>query len=348
MESLICNLPIELLTDPAWKPDRETDIQMFLSVPDITSKEQLPGGLRNLTLALIADRFPHTAWTHVYTDGSAEEEMKNGGSGVYIRYSDGDTTSLSVPGGLQCSNYRAEILAISTAAEHLLESRKKMGNIAIFTDSLSTLQAINSAGPDQMIQGLHSSLAKLTAQSSVSLQCVPAHVGLTENEKVDRLAKIGSQAPQTQNPITYREAKTLLHSRYNGDWKKYNGGYQANLDPIWRLERAQQTTIFRLRTGHCDLSAHLKRTGISDTSLCECGQADQTPDHVLQSCPENAERRQLTWPQGADLATKLWGWFCGINRTEDLTRRRSATSISVWQHVFTDPSLRYTRMLLVR
>ena len=51
--------------------------------------------------------------------------MKNGGSGVYIRYSDGDTTSLSVPGCLQCSNYRAEILAICTSAEHLMESRKK-------------------------------------------------------------------------------------------------------------------------------------------------------------------------------------------------------------------------------
>ena len=130
-----------------------------------------------------------------------------------------------------------------------------MGNIAIFTDSLSTLQALNSADPDQMIQGLHSSLAKLTAQFTVSLQWVPAHVGLTGNEKADRLAKIGNQAPQTQNPVTYREAKTLLHSRYNGDWKKYNGGYQAHLDPIWRLEPAQQTTIFRLRTGHCGLSS---------------------------------------------------------------------------------------------
>ena len=198
--------------------------------------------------------------------------MKNGGSGVYIRYSDGDTTSLSVPGGLQCSNYRAEILAISTAAEHLLESRKKMGSIAIFTDSLSTLQALNSADPDQMIQGLHSSLAKLTAQFTVSLQWVPAHVGLTGNEKADRLAKIGSQAPQTQNPVTYRETKTLLHSRYNGDWKKQNGGYEAHLDPIWRLERAQQTTIFHLRTGHCGLSAHLKRIGISNTS---CMSADK-------------------------------------------------------------------------
>ena len=129
------DVPVELLTDPGWKLDREADIHMFLSVPSITSKEQLPGELRNLTLALIADRFPHTAWTHVYTDGSAEEGMKNGGSGVYIRYSDGDITSLSVPGGLQCSSYRAEILAISTAAEHLLESGKQMGNIAILFDS---------------------------------------------------------------------------------------------------------------------------------------------------------------------------------------------------------------------
>ena len=185
----IVDVPIELLTDPAWKPDKEADIQMLLSVPGITSKEELPGKLRNLTLALASDRFPHTAWTHVYTDGSAKEGMKNGGSEVYIRYSDGDTTSLSVPSGLQCSNYRAEILAICTAAEHLLERRKKMGNIAIFTDSLSTLQALNSADPDQIIQSQYSSLAKLTAQFSVSLQWVPAHVGLTGNVKSRQTCK---------------------------------------------------------------------------------------------------------------------------------------------------------------
>ena len=182
-----------------------------------------------------------------------------------------------------------------------------MGNVAIFTDTLSTLQALNSADPDQMIQGLHSSLVKLTAQFPVSLQWVPAHVELTGNKTADGLAKIDSQALQTQNPITYREAKTLLHSPFNGDWKKDNGGYQAHLNPIWRLERAQQTAIFRLRTWHCCLSAHLKRIGISDISLCQCGQADQSPDNVLQSCPKYAETRQQRLPHSADLATKLWG-----------------------------------------
>ena len=202
-----------------------------------------------------------------------------------------------------------------------------MGNIAIFTDSLSALPALNSSNPDQMIQGLHSSLARLTAQSPESLQWVPAHMGLTGNETADRLAKIGSKARQTQNPVTYKEAKTLFHSRYNGDWKKENGGYQAHLDPIWRLERAQQTTIFRLCAGHCGLSAHLKRIGISDTSLCWCGRADQTPDHVLQSCLKYAERHQLTWLQGAKLATKLWG------SVEDLCRMAGfveSAGLKIW------------------
>ena len=92
--------PVELLTDPAWRPDRETDVQMFLTVQGITTKDQLPGELRNKS----ADRFTHKIWTHVCTDRSAEEGMKNGSSRVCIRYPDGDITSLSVPGGLQCSS----------------------------------------------------------------------------------------------------------------------------------------------------------------------------------------------------------------------------------------------------
>ena len=241
--------------------------------------------------------------------------MKNGGSGVYIRYPDGDTTSPSAPGGLQCSNYRAKVLAICTAAQHPLESGKHMGNIAIFIDSLPTLQVLNSADPDQMIQGLHSSLAKLTAQYAVSLQWVSAHVGLTGNETADRLAKIGSQAPQTQSPVTYREAKTFLHSRFDGAWRE-------RWIPWPYLETGAGPADHYFQ---CGLSAHLKRIGISDTSLCR--QTDQTPDHVLQSCPKYAERRQLTWLHGADLTTELWG------SAEDLCRMAgfvASTGLKIW------------------
>nr|KAG5685356.1 hypothetical protein BaRGS_005428 [Batillaria attramentaria] len=54
-----------------------------------------------------------------------------------------------------------------------------------------------------------------------------------------------------------------------------------------------QTTIYRLlRTGHCGLRAHLKRIGVADTALCQCGLADQTPSHVLRDCPLHEEMRQ--------------------------------------------------------
>ena len=44
--------------------------------------------------------------------------------------------------------------------------------VFIFTDSMSTLQALDSAGPDQLIQSLHSSLARQTALTTVTLQWV--------------------------------------------------------------------------------------------------------------------------------------------------------------------------------
>ena len=128
--------------------------------------------------------------------------MKNGGNGVYVIYPDGDITSLSVPGGLSAPAIELRYWPFAQL-QSTCKTVGKMGNIAIFIDSLTTLQALNSVDPDQMIQGLHSSLAKLTAQFSVSLQLVPAHVGLAGNETADRLAKIGRKTPQTQNPVTY-------------------------------------------------------------------------------------------------------------------------------------------------
>ena len=180
-----------------------------------------------------------------------------------------------------------------------------MENIAIFIDSLSTLQAPNSADPHQMIQGLHSSLAKLTAQFPVTLHWVPAHVGLTGNETSDfQISVVRLCRHRTLSP-TKRSRHFYIHSSKETG-RKTTVATRAYPDQIWRLEWAQQTTIFHLYMGLCGLSAHLKRTGISDSCLCECGQTDQTPDHFLQSCPKYAKRRQLTWGHGADLVTKIW------------------------------------------
>ena len=110
-------------------------------------------------------------------------------------------------------------------------------------------------------------------------------------------------------------------------WSRIHGSVLHRLSN-WRLERAQQTAIIRLRTGHCGLSAHLKRTGISDTSLCECGQADQNPrphPSVLPNIYRETSANMAAWCLSVDQAVGLGRRplldvsFCGIDRTEDLT-----------------------------
>ena len=84
-------------------------------------------------------------------------------------------------------------------------------------------------------------------------------------------------------------------------------GYNPNQDALHQLARHQQTIIFRLRTGHCRLNSHLKRIGVKTSAQRPCGEADQTPEHYLQSCSLHQQARQQIWPTCVSLKTKLWG-----------------------------------------
>jgi len=304
---------------PDWRLDHEMEATITCSVPGIFSIEQPPAVLKTLSLAMIEDTYPSDSWAHVYTDGSADEARKNGGSGVYIKFPDGEQKSIAVPGGKLCSNFKAEMLAIHTAAEFLLTCKKQPQNICIFTDSLSVLQSLQSIESNPALDKLKISLSALNKVSATTLQWVPAHVGLPGNEQADQLAKAGSQLTQPSVPATYEETKTLIRSKFKAHWEHTSGGYCAQRDPLRKLDRDQQTLIFRLRTGHCRLRAHLKRIGVSDTSLCICEQADETVSHMLQDCCLHEEKRREWWPEGKDLSNKLWGSVGDLTRTASFT-----------------------------
>ena len=93
-----------------------------------------------------------------------------------------------------------------------------------------------------MIKGLHSYLAMLTAQTLLSFQWRPAHVGMAGNT-AHKLAKTGSKAQQTQNLVNYSEVQAFLHSRLKEIGRKHNADYQTHLDPNQRLDLAQQTIM---------------------------------------------------------------------------------------------------------
>ena len=105
---------------------------------------------------MIQARYPKSTWTDAFTDGSAENAVRNGGSGAYTRPPDG-TTSLSIPAGDLSSNYRAELHALKAAKELLIEEDCNQQNIVLLSDSLSALQSLTNGPTDLRTKNLSTS-----------------------------------------------------------------------------------------------------------------------------------------------------------------------------------------------
>ena len=116
-------------------------------------------------------------------------------------------------------------------------------------------------------------------------------------------ADVGQTSPST-DPIT------------SGVWQGRH--HSSNIDRSFhQLDRAAQVTIFRLRTGHCQLLSHLHRLNISHSDECPCGTGPQTPNHILQSCPTFDSLRRQTWPSPVEAHRKLWGPVETLRQTAD-------------------------------
>ena len=197
---------------------------------------------------MMKDRYPKSTWTYVFTDGSTENAVRNGGSGAYIRHSDGISPSLSIPAGDLSSNYRAEVHVLKAATEHLTEEDCNQQNIVLLSDSLHALQSLTNGLNDLRTQQLHNSLCTLSDNNRVVLQWVPAHVGIAGNGTADRLANAAAKLPQPYLSASYKEVKTLLKQKQKSAWRLKNNEYDPQKAQINTLDIRTQTTIFRLIT----------------------------------------------------------------------------------------------------
>ena len=120
------------------------------------------------------------------------------------------------------------------------------------------------------------------------------------------LSRMGSKLEQSAHPMSYSEAKTILRNNFRTEWQqRLDIGTEE--DSIHQMDRAAQVTIFRLRTGHCQLLSHLHRLKISHSDECPCGTSPQTPNHILQSCPTFDDSRRQTWPSPVEALQEALG-----------------------------------------
>ena len=114
----------EKLNPNSWPPET-LHAEIRTTISGITSKEnQSEAVLRALVLEEIDKHYPAASWTHIYTNGSAENATRNGGCGAFIKRPGKPPLSVSAAGEMLCSNYRAEVLALLNATETIIRGKR--------------------------------------------------------------------------------------------------------------------------------------------------------------------------------------------------------------------------------
>ena len=308
-------------TIPPWQ---ELSLNIITTIPGIENKDTQPQHVRKCIASdYIESYYNAESWTEVYTDGSATEATKDGGAGVFIKYTEGEA-KLSYATGKYSTNYKAETMAMKNAAEELCRNSNKIKpNTVILTDALSVLQGLKNM-KEKELDPLRRELMNLTTKTKVVLQWIPAHCGIQGNEIADSLAKEGSGLEQTDRRTSYREAKAHIKRHSKTRWLQNHKDF-CKTDPFYKLSREDQVIIFRMRTGHNRMNAHLKRINLSQTDLCPCGQAPMTSDHILQDCQNFTRLRGGIWPQETPSRTKLFGNLLDLRRTAKFLRMTNIT-----------------------
>ena len=135
-----------------------------------------------------------------------------------------------------------------------------------------------------------------------SIQWIPGHCDIPGNGRADNLARQGNSKTQHDEQVSYVTSNQIVQTKSRKIWHdRWAGGnigriyYQHQqtpnqTDPINQLHRAHQTAVFRLRTHHEPLNAHLHRIKKEHPAKCVyCSDSDETVEHVLLHCTTTSD-----------------------------------------------------------
>ena len=301
--NLVNNLPLcQLEREPINEVIETPWLRMPLQQSTIDTEAYKTDVLKHITTSV--NEF-HPDFT-IYTDGSCSGGTTNGGAAAVITTGPADNpveveTRLEKGSNFTCSydeEKRAMFLAGNWMRDNPMAKR-----VAVCTDSLSLLQALQNQSPDT--EELKTSLNQLE-DTSMLLKWVPGHANIPGNELADAAAK---EAAQLENsgigkPITIGAAKSCIKRMIcepeipdEPEFSYIKSAYSQvsqKRDQDANLSRKDAATLAQLRAGHCiKLAAYKARIDKTRSPTCpRCELEDETAQHWLMRCPAHALARQ--------------------------------------------------------
>jgi len=137
-------------------------------------------------------------FSQLYTDGS---KMGNQVAAAVVHGSVTKTTRQPN----KSSIFRAELHAISLALAVICRSKEK--NFTIFSDSMSSLEAVSGFKLEiDIVQNIIKDYSHLTNSGKPIILCwIPSHVNICGNERADTAAKSALSLPVTNMKLPARE-----------------------------------------------------------------------------------------------------------------------------------------------
>ena len=239
-----------------------------------------------------------------YTDGS----RMNGKTGYGYIISDGDYIMKESNGfiGDNASVFQAEITAIQQAC---LELSKFEGDITIFTDSMSSVDALCKLKiKSKVVANCIQELNKLANGRKVTIHWIRAHTNdCCGNEYADAAAKAGTVScnlVKTPIPTSFLKAKInkAFMNIWNQEWKSSTMFRQSKIffpelkpkhsECLTRLGRYMLGQTVQLLVGHNMLNYHRHLICKDIDPLCRlCGEENEDSFHLIGECPVLFEKR---------------------------------------------------------
>ena len=241
----------------------------------------------------------NATWT-IYTDGSAKDGTRDGGSAMVVTTGDPldpqTIFSETIRGRMLTSSFDEEKEALGAAVRWLEDNPNDSDKSLICTDSQALTSAL--ANDSREVSNITRELDTLNRE--IIIQWIPSHVGIVGNERADALANETSGLMERAKSTTYKSAVATIkrtikhpspsHARTAQVYQKLS----RERDEKTLLSRRDAVTLTRLRSGHSMLLAGYRTllNPAESPSCPRCEEANETMEHWLLDCPGTLAARQ--------------------------------------------------------